>query len=69
MRVEDFRREYPALGDVPGVDTMGGLVVALKEVVPLTGESVVFSGLRLTAHAADERRVREVMVERVKGGA
>ncbi len=66
MRVEDFRREYPELGDVPGVDTMGGLLVALKEIVPLAGESVVFGGVRLTAHAADERRVREVMVERVK---
>lgn len=66
MRVEDFRREYPELGDVPGVDTMGGLVVALKEVVPQTGESVVFGGVRLTAHAADERRVREVLVERMK---
>lgn len=65
MRVEDFRREYPELGDVPGVDTMGGLLVALREVVPQTGESVVFSGVRLTAHVADERRVREVMVEKV----
>ncbi len=67
MRVEDFRREYSELGDVPGVDTMGGLLVALKEVVPQTGESVVFGGVRLTAHAADERRVREVMVERIAG--
>lgn len=66
MRVEDFRREYPELGDMPGVDTMGGLLVALKEVVPQAGESVVFGGVRLTAHAADERRVREVLVERVK---
>lgn len=66
MRVEDFRREYPELGGVSGVDTMGGLLVALKEVVPQPGESVVFSGVRLTAHAADERRVREVLVERVK---
>ena len=69
MRVEDFRREYPELGGVSGVDTMGGLLVALKEVVPQPGESVVFGGVRLTAHAADERRVREVLVERVKGGA
>ena len=66
MRIEDFRREYPQLGDVPGVDTMGGLLVALKEVVPQMGESVVLGGVRLTAHTADERRVREVLVERVK---
>ena len=34
--------------------------------MPATGESVVFRGLRLTALAADERRVREVRVETVK---
>ena len=59
---------YP-LGEVPGVDTMGGLLVALKEVVPQPGESAVLGHLRLTAHVADERRVREVLVELVKGGA
>ena len=69
MRVEDFRREHPDLGEVPGVDTMGGLLVALKEVVPQPGESAVLGHLRLTAHVADERRVREVLVELVKGGA
>jgi putative hemolysin len=67
MRVEDFRREYPELGELPGVDTMGGLLVALLEVVPATGESASFGGVRLTAHMTDERRVREVLVERVGG--
>ncbi|MEQ2009829.1 MAG: hemolysin family protein [Limisphaerales bacterium] len=66
MRVEDFRREYPEFGELPGVDTMGGLLVALKEVVPLAGESVVFGDVRLKAQVADDRRVREVLVERVK---
>jgi len=66
MRVEDFRRELPEFGELPGVDTMGGLLVALKEVVPQTGESVVFGDVRLKAQVADERRVREVLVERVK---
>ncbi len=66
MRQEDFRREYPSLGEVPGVDTMGGLMVALLEVVPPVGQSVVFKGLRLTAVAADERRVRELLIETTK---
>ena len=66
MRLEDFRREYPELGDAPEVDTMGGLMVAEKESVPGIGESVTFSGLKLTAVAADERRVRELRVETVK---
>jgi CBS domain containing-hemolysin-like protein len=66
MRLDDFRREYPELGEVPGVDTMGGLLVAQMEVVPAAGESVVFSGLKLTARTVDERRVRELLVETVK---
>ncbi len=65
MRLEDFRREYPALGEAPEVDTMGGLMVAEKETVPAVGESLMFCGLKLTAVAADERRVREVRVEKV----
>jgi putative hemolysin len=66
MRLEDFRREHPELGEVADVDTMGGLMVRECETVPATGEWVVFRGLRLTAVAADERRVRELRVETVK---
>ena len=66
MRLDDFQREYPDLGVVPEVDTMGGLLVAQAEVVPATGQSVVFRGLRLTATVADDRRVRELLVETVK---
>jgi putative hemolysin len=63
LRLDDFQREYPELGEVHGVDTMGGLVVAQLGVVPGQGESILFRGLRLTASVVDERRVREVMVE------
>ena len=66
LRLDDFRREYPALPDVPEVETMGGLLVSLLDVVPARGESATFSGLRLSAQAADERRVRELLVEVVK---
>jgi putative hemolysin len=66
LRLDDFRREYPALGDVPEVETMGGLLVTLLDVVPARGESATFSGLRLSAQATDERRVRELLVEVVK---
>jgi Mg2+/Co2+ transporter CorC len=34
--------------------------------VPQVGESVLLGGLRLTVRAADERRIRELMVEVVK---
>ncbi|MBI5383902.1 MAG: HlyC/CorC family transporter [Verrucomicrobia bacterium] len=66
MRLDDFRREYPDLGEGPGIDTMGGLMVALCEVVPAAGEAVVYRGLKLTAHVADERRVKEVLVESLR---
>src|SRR5262249_36343447 len=72
MRLEDFRREYPQLGSVAEVDTMGGLLLLQLETIPAVGQSVLFRGLKLTAIAADERRVREVLVEiptgREKGG-
>jgi len=72
MRLEDFRREHPELGSVPEVDTMGGLMLLQLETIPTVGQSVVFRGLKLTATAADERRVRELLVEiptsREKGG-
>lgn len=63
MRVDDFRREYTGLGDVPDVDTMGGLLVFLLDVVPAPGESAAFRGLKLTAHVTEERRVKELIVE------
>jgi putative hemolysin len=63
FRLDDFRREYPAMGDVPEVETMGGLLLSLLEVVPAPGQSATFRGLKLTAQNADERRVRELMVE------
>lgn len=66
LRLDDFRREFPALGDVPEVETIGGLLMSLLEIVPNPGDTANFRGLRLTALAADERRVREVMVEEVK---
>jgi Mg2+/Co2+ transporter CorC len=64
--VDDFRREHPALGEVDEVETMGGLLVQLLEVVPNEGQSALFRGLKLTAGACDARRVRELLVERVK---
>ena len=66
MRLEDFRREFPALGDVEEVETMGGLLAHLLGVVPKVGESATFRGLQLTAEVADERRVRKLIVQRLK---
>ena len=63
MRLDDFRREYPALPEVPEVETMGGLLIAECQVVPALGQFIHAHGLKLTAQAVDERRVREVLVE------
>jgi Mg2+/Co2+ transporter CorC len=45
---------------------MGGLLVSLLDVVPNSGEGATFGGLKLTAQATDERRVRELLVEAAK---
>ena len=66
MRLEDFRREFPPLPDVSEVETMGGLLTHLLGVVPAAGESATFAGLKFTAQVADERRVRELLVEQTK---
>jgi magnesium and cobalt exporter, CNNM family len=66
MRLDDFRREFPALGAVAEVETMGGLLTHLLGVVPGAGESAVFRNLKLTAQVVDERRVRELMVQKMK---
>jgi putative hemolysin len=66
MRIEDFRREYPELGEVDGVDTMGGLLIRQLEVLPHPGENVVLRGIRLTAQVVEERRVKELLVEVIK---
>ncbi len=66
MNVADFRREYPEIGEAD-VETMGGLLVRLLETVPAAGESAAFRGLKLTAQLAEERVVRELLVEKTGG--
>ena len=66
MRLDDFRREYPALGVVAEAETMGGLLTHMLGVVPNAGGSATFHDLKFTAQIADERRVRELLVQRLK---
>jgi CBS domain containing-hemolysin-like protein len=66
MRLDDFRREFPALGDVAEVETMGGLLTHLLGVVPDAGATASFHDLKFTAQIVDERRVRELLVQRLK---
>ncbi len=66
MRLDDFRREFPALGELAEAETMGGLLTHLLGVVPNAGESAAFHDLKFTAQIVDERRVRELLVQRLK---
>jgi putative hemolysin len=66
MRLDDFRREYPALGGADEVETMGGLLTHMLGVVPNVGDSATFHDLKFTAQIVDERRVRELLVQRTK---
>ena len=66
MRLDDFRREYPALGGVAEVETMGGLLTHMLGVVPVAGASATFHDLKFTAQIVDERRVRELLVQRLR---
>ena len=43
--LDNFRREYPALPEVPGFETMAGLALREFEFVPNRGDSVTVSGL------------------------
>mgnify|MGYP000424568325 CR=1 FL=1 len=65
MRLDDFRRECPELPDLSEVETVGGLVMSLLEVVPRPGDKVQFQGLSFKVIQADERRVREVLIEKI----
>lgn len=65
LPIEDFQKVVPELKAVPEVDTMGGLVAALNEVVPKTGESLKYCALELTVVSADERRVKELIIKRL----
>ena len=62
-RLDNFRREYPPLGETPGIETMAGLALHAFQVVPAPGDAVQAGGLRLTVKAADERRIHELLVE------
>lgn len=66
MRLDDFRREYPALPDLPEVETMGGLLTHLLGIVPENGAEARFAGLLLKALVTDGRRVRELLARKVK---
>ncbi|MDB6038835.1 MAG: hypothetical protein JWM99_2676 [Verrucomicrobiales bacterium] len=68
-RLDDFKREYPALAEIEDCDTIAGLLLRQFEIVPTQGQSTTFQGLKFTASKVTDRHVREVLVEAPKKGS
>jgi CBS domain containing-hemolysin-like protein len=65
LPVEDFQKKEPRLKGLKEIDTMGGLITALKEVVPKNGESAEIDGYELTVVSGDDRSVKELVVKKL----
>jgi putative hemolysin len=65
LQVEDFQTIEPKFKGLKEIDTMGGLITALKEVVPNNGESAEIDGYALTVVSGDSRRVKELVVKKL----
>src|SRR5262249_2942699 len=57
VTIDDFRREYPGLGEIDECETIAGLVLNELGVVPAVGDVLTFRGLKFTVQSADERRI------------
>jgi putative hemolysin len=68
-RIDDFKREYPALVEIEDCDTIGGLLLRQFEIVPAQGQSTTFHGVKFTASKVTDRQVTEVLVEVPKKGS
>ena len=66
LPIDDFKRIAPDFKGINEVDTMGGLITALKEVVPKNGQSVRLNDFELTVVAGDERRINELIVKKIR---
>ena len=65
LPVEDFQTIEPRLKGLKEIDTMGGLITALKEVVPNNGDSAEIDGYELTVVSGDNRSVKELVVKKL----
>jgi len=65
LAIEDFQTIEPRLKGLKEIDTMGGLITALKEVVPINGEAAEIDGYELKVVSGDNRRVKELVVKKL----
>lgn len=66
VRIEDFQRYCPEFKVTQDVDTVGGFVVAKMETVPPEGTVIQHEGFKITVARADERKVTEVIIEKIQ---
>ena len=65
--IEDFASHCNRIGEVEGLDTMGGLLASLLAHIPGSRTSISFRGLRMTAHRIGPRRIEKIIVECLPG--
>ncbi len=63
-KVEDFNEAFATQLDEEASDTIGGFVLSHFGYVPKKGEKVNFANLTFTVKNADDRRIRDLLVER-----
>jgi putative hemolysin len=69
LNIDDANDEYGLALPKDGWDTVGGLVLDLKGGVPDVGDVLTTERYRLTVTRMDGRRIEEVLVEPLGGGA
>jgi putative hemolysin len=69
LNIDDANDEYGLALPKDGWDTVGGLVLDLKGGVPDVGDVLTTERYRLTVTRMDGRRIEEVLVEPIGGGA
>lgn len=61
--IEDFNETFDTQLSDEEFDTVGGLVLSEFGRLPSRGEAVEIGGLSVTVHAADKRRIHQLMVQ------
>ncbi len=64
MKLHELEDVCPEISEAPEVETIGGLVLSLSEIVPEPGFTAQYNGVQLTALTVDTSRVIEVLVQR-----
>ncbi len=69
LGVRDWSELFGLDLDLAEVETLGGFIALRLGRLPAEGESITFGNLRFTVQQVRRRRVTEVLIERLNGGA